>query len=183
MGGKKPEKKHTEEKAAEAAAKAQKYLVKACQEDNVKSIESSLKKGACVSLGDQHGNTPLHVAAMYGSCNAIAFLHAHGADLNVRNRVGQDLVPPKPGRTPLESAMKVGEPRAIALLTALAEGRSFDLEADVADSEDELELPLDAAPAPQAREAPTDAADASADGAVAINSAPITTALEALSVA
>jgi len=143
MGGKKPEKKDPAEKAAEAAAKAQKYMVKACQEDNVKSIESSLKKGASLTQPDEHGNTPLHVAAMYGACHAIAYLHAQGADLSVRNRAGHDHTPPKPGRTPLESATKVGEPRAISLLTALAEGRTLDLEEEPPDSEDELELPAD----------------------------------------
>jgi len=101
----------------------------------VKSIESSLKKGASLTQPDEHGNTPLHVrrlwarkgggceregqgralgrgpsnetirthfvalvsqvAAMYGACHAIAYLHAQGADLSVRNRAGHDHTPPK----------------------------------------------------------------------------------------
>jgi hypothetical protein len=32
---------------------------------------------------------------MYGSCHAIAYLHAHGADENARNKAGHDQVPPK----------------------------------------------------------------------------------------
>ena len=95
MGNKKPEKKDAAEKAAELAAKAQKYLVKAIQDDSVKAIESALKKGADLLSADEYGNTPLHVAAMYGSCHAIGYLHAHGADLSARNFAGCNLVPPK----------------------------------------------------------------------------------------
>ncbi|EOD24381.1 hypothetical protein EMIHUDRAFT_424451 [Emiliania huxleyi CCMP1516] len=176
MGNKKPEKKDAAEKAAELAAKAQKYLVKAIQDDSVKAIESALKKGADLLSADEYGNTPLHVAAMYGSCHAIGYLHAHGADLSARNFAGCNLVPPKEGRTPLESAQKVGEPRAIEMLTALAEGRPFDVDA-AEDSDDELpgEEEAAASPAAAATGQEQDSPDATA-------SQPPQAAMEALSV-
>lgn len=37
----------------------------------------------------------------------------------------------------------MGEPRAVALLSALAEGRTFDLDEELSDSDEELELPKD----------------------------------------
>mmetsp|Transcript_7473 Transcript_7473/g.16478 ORF Transcript_7473/g.16478 Transcript_7473/m.16478 type:complete len:169 (-) Transcript_7473:316-822(-) len=116
MGGKKAtaQKKDDGAKAAEAAARAQSALLRACKNDELRHAETAIRKGAHAGAQDEHGNAPLHVAAMYGALRVMLFLHSQGAELNVEN---------KGKRTPLETARKVGEEGAIQLLEALAGGR------------------------------------------------------------
>eukprot|EP00965_Chrysotila_dentata_P218084 6190393-Pleurochrysis_carterae.AAC.5 len=150
MGGKKAtaQKKDDGAKAAEAAARAQSALLRACKNDELRHAETAIRKGAHAGAQDEHGNAPLHVAAMYGALRVMLFLHSQGAELNVENKVWYLTIMygvawlakfdvavavylacnnhghQSPGkRTPLETARKVGEEGAIQLLEALAGGR------------------------------------------------------------
>ncbi|EOD25736.1 hypothetical protein EMIHUDRAFT_205831 [Emiliania huxleyi CCMP1516] len=93
--------------------KVQRALLKAIESNSLRGVESAVKKGADPLLPGEHANTPLHIAAMYGSLRVIGYLCEARADLTACNRGG---------RTPLESAQKVGEPKAIAMLQAFAGG-------------------------------------------------------------
>ncbi|EOD14227.1 hypothetical protein EMIHUDRAFT_246342 [Emiliania huxleyi CCMP1516] len=93
--------------------KVQRALLKAIESNSLRAVESAVKKGADPLLPGEHANTPLHIAAMYGSLRVIGYLCEARADLTACNRGG---------RTPLESAQKVGEPKAIAMLQAFAGG-------------------------------------------------------------
>ena len=63
-----PEAKH-----AEMQAKLNAALHKACKNDERKSAENAVKKGADVQAPlDEAGNTPMHVAAMYGKVEELA---------------------------------------------------------------------------------------------------------------
>lgn len=66
--------------------------------------------GASVSQEDHNGATALDVASLNGNVNAIAFLLAHGADIN-RQRATD-------GFTPLASAIGTGKRQAVELLLA-----------------------------------------------------------------
>ena len=134
MGGKKPAKKTDEEKAAEAKEKADAALVKACKlgdtKASVKNAESAVAKGADVNLqSGSNENTPMHLAAMFGSLQVIVYLHSVGAALDVKNKFK---------RTALESAQTVGEEKAATVLESLAAGLPVDLsKIAVSDDEDE----------------------------------------------
>lgn len=134
MGGKKTQPKAAadpEAKAAEALAKANSTLLKACKNDERKSAENAVKKGAdVVGALDEAGNTAMHVAAMYGALGVMAFLFTSGAKLDVQN---------KKKRTPIQTAEKVGEENAVKLLEAFSQGKTLDLEALGSGSDDEEE--------------------------------------------
>ena len=159
MGGKKAPKKTDEEKAAEAKAKADIALVRACKNDELKSAETAVGKGADVNQSDD--NSPMHVAAMYGSLKVIVYLHACGAALDVQN--GKK-------RTPLETAKHVGEDDAATVLEALAAGKSVDLSKLGDDtSDDDSELPSDlpaAAGAPSGGDGAAGSSGSGGDAAV-----------------
>ena len=121
-----PEAKH-----AEMQAKLNAALHKACKNDERKSAENAVKKGAAVQAPlDEAGNTPMHVAAMYGALSVMALLFTSGAKLAVQN---------KRKRTPKETAEKVGEEEAVKLLDAFAQGKTVDVEALGSKSDEEEE--------------------------------------------
>ena len=134
-------KKTDDEKAAEAKEKANGALQKACKlgdtKMSLKSAESAVAKGAEVNLQfGEKDNTPMHLAALFGSLQIMVYLHGLGADLTIKNKLK---------RTPLESAQHVGEEQAVTVLEMLAAGRSIDLSklaVDDSDEEDE-DVPKD----------------------------------------
>ena len=63
-------------------------------------VELLLESGACTNVTtDEHGDTPLHIAASIGSCNLIVMLSSYGAKPNVLNRYGN---------TPADDAQEEG---------------------------------------------------------------------------
>jgi ankyrin repeat protein len=66
-----------------------------------------------VNASDNHGDTPLHNAALRGYKEVVEALVAHAADVNVKN---------SRGRTPLDEATRRGHKDIVRLLTAKAEG-------------------------------------------------------------
>ena len=60
-------------------------LVGAAQRDDVPTIQRYISEGADVNLATSAGQTPLHIAAMWGNLNAVNALIAAGADLNPQN--------------------------------------------------------------------------------------------------
>jgi len=87
----------------------------ACKENQLKRVEAALTKGADINGQDGALNTPMHVAAMYGSLRVIVYLHGHGALLTTPNKFG---------RTPMQTAQQVGEEQAAAVLGELAASRA-----------------------------------------------------------
>ncbi len=61
------------------------FLVGAAQRDDVPTIQRYISEGADVNLATSAGQTPLHIAAMWGNLNALNALIAAGADLNPQN--------------------------------------------------------------------------------------------------
>jgi ankyrin repeat protein len=103
-----------ESKLALAKEKAQAALLKAAKNDEPKAATSAILKGAQPDLADEHLNTPMHVAAMYGALRVIVLLHEHDSQLIHAANKGK--------RTPLETARRVGEEDAILLLESLRDG-------------------------------------------------------------
>ena len=116
--------------AAKAAAKAVDDLNKAAKNDDVKKAEAILDKGLVLvdHVDPETGHTTLHRAAAFNALKVIRLLHSRGAPLDVKNKREQ---------TPLMVAEHIGEPKAAALLRALAAGKSGDDidDSDVSDTE------------------------------------------------
>ncbi|MFH0818841.1 MAG: ankyrin repeat domain-containing protein [Patescibacteria group bacterium] len=53
-----------------------------------------LKAGADINTRDEHGNTPIFYAVtpFGGDLNLVKFFVEHGADVNVKNKVGENLL-------------------------------------------------------------------------------------------
>jgi len=60
-------------------------LFYAVRNADIARIEALLKGGASVSVTDDHGWTPLHVAALKGHAKVAALLLEHGADVNAED--------------------------------------------------------------------------------------------------
>ena len=118
-GGSSKEAKAEAEKAEKLLAKTIEELKKASKNDDVKKAEAALDRGlVTVDYAEEgSGHTPLHRAAAFGALKVIRMLHARGASLEVLNGKKQ---------TPLDVAEHIGEPKAAALLRALASGKSGD---------------------------------------------------------
>ena len=110
---------------------ADSILRSACKENSIKLVESALAQGASINLQDEALNTPMHVAAMYGSLQVIVLLHSRGGSITTPNKFG---------RTAMQTAKHIGEDEAAAVLGELAEGVAVDM-ATLPDSDDEIELP------------------------------------------
>ena len=120
-GGKDPraEAKAEAEKAEKALAKTLDELKKAAKNDDPKKVEAALDRGLVnVNYAEEDtGHTTMHRAAAFGAIKVIKLLHARGAALDTLNGKKQ---------TPLDVAEAIGEPKAAALLKALAAGKSGD---------------------------------------------------------
>lgn len=71
------------------------------------TLRPALEQGAPVQAADAAGNTPLHLAAMYGDVDSLRLLIERGADVNATNAAGA---------TPLMRA--AGDPAKVKLLLA-----------------------------------------------------------------
>ena len=60
-------------------------FIGAAQRDDVQTIQTLISEGYDVNRGTSAGQTPLHIAAMWGNLNAVNALMAAGADLNPQN--------------------------------------------------------------------------------------------------
>lgn len=82
----------------------------AAKEGNVERIKALIKTNReVVSSQDHNGNTPLHIAAYYGSRDGAALLITNGANVNARNTWGE---------TPLHFASWTGRKEVAELLIA-----------------------------------------------------------------
>ena len=77
------------------------FLVGAAQRNDVPTIQRYISEGADVNLATSAGQTPLHIAAMWGNLDVLNALIAAGADLNAQNGIERT---ENGGGTPLHSA-------------------------------------------------------------------------------
>lgn len=105
-------------RAADAQEKAHANLIKAAKGDELKRAEAAVAKGGDLTRADEHGNTLMHIAAMFGALKMIKYLHSQGLRL--------DLVENEQGRKPVDTARRVGELKSTALLEAIAAGKPTD---------------------------------------------------------
>ena len=73
----------------------------AAQRDDVPAIQRFISEGVDVNYGSSVGQTPLHIAAMWGNMNALNALIAAGCDINRHNRIVET---DRCGGTPLHVA-------------------------------------------------------------------------------
>ena len=66
-----------------------------------------VSKGLDMKLTDFEGNTPVHVAAMYGHAEILRYLRASGGSIDTQNKLGE---------TPLDIAQAYGKDCIVALL-------------------------------------------------------------------
>merc|ERR1712054_141646 len=125
----------TPENAAKIAAieqvKAQQQvgqrLMSACQRDDTPQLEKLIKAGAPVQYRNPMGQTPMHIASMWGRTMSMQILIAAGADINAKNS------PQLGSSTPLHmAAMGRGEPakRALAAKVLVQAGADLTLAND-----------------------------------------------------
>lgn len=84
--------------------------------DRYDVLDMLLDFGADVAQRGHNDYTPLHMAAVQEDLRAMELLLAHGADLEARTRIDDYA-------TPLEEAVYLRRPRAVAFLKQAAEGR------------------------------------------------------------
>ncbi len=90
-----------------AGKKEDQQLLKAAEAGDVKWVKEELKKGADIMAQDEHGNTPLHKASLFGNKDAAVLLLQRGADVDARN---------KAGGTPLHLASLSGSTKIVEAL-------------------------------------------------------------------
>ena len=73
----------------------------AAQRNDVPAIQRFISEGVDINYGSSVGQTPLHIAAMWGNLNALNALIAAGCDINRHNRIVET---DRCGGTPLHVA-------------------------------------------------------------------------------
>ena len=84
-------------------------LYHAASAGDLEKAKKFLARGAKVNVPGDHGQTPLHAAALQGHTSMIEFLLAHGANVNAQNDLGGTL---------LHFAVQSGKKEVVALLLA-----------------------------------------------------------------
>jgi hypothetical protein len=97
-----------DERAAELVRRVESlWFFNALEEGELMKVKKYLERGLGVEVRDEHGNTPLHVAASRGHLHIAKLLIEGGADVNARS---------KEGRTPLHLAALHGHAEVAELL-------------------------------------------------------------------
>jgi predicted component of type VI protein secretion system len=77
------------------------------KEASTTDVKTEIENGVDVNFGDEYGETPLHIAAEYGSPENIQMLIEAGADVNSKTASGY---------TPLHVAAEIGPPENVQVL-------------------------------------------------------------------
>ena len=59
------------------------------EQENIEIVHRLMLNGRSVDFRDNHGSTPLHKACQYGQTQFLSFLIENGADVRLKNSVGQ----------------------------------------------------------------------------------------------
>ncbi|EGT56577.1 hypothetical protein CAEBREN_28198 [Caenorhabditis brenneri] len=73
----------------------QNALIDAVREINPQNVQQAVRRGAYINVYNEHGNTPLHMAAKRGYSEIVEILIKNGADrtlLNARNKTPEQMI-------------------------------------------------------------------------------------------
>ena len=74
------------------------YTTDDVQQNAIAALEVMLKVGGDVNATDDFGQPPIFGAAMWGWTDVVKYLVAHGADLDVKDKQGLDVVAAAEGK-------------------------------------------------------------------------------------
>ncbi len=74
------------------------YTTDDVQQNAIAAVDVMLKAGGEVNATDDYGQSPIFGAAMWGWTDVVKYLVAHGADIDVKDKAGSDLIAAAEGK-------------------------------------------------------------------------------------
>jgi ankyrin repeat protein len=74
------------------------YTTEDVQENAIASLKVMLASGGDVNQKDNYGETAIYGPAMWGWTKVVKYLAEHGADIDVKDKQGQDLIAAAEGK-------------------------------------------------------------------------------------